>query len=224
MALQKARSPILSMPGPHAGALPTALGCAGGALPMRREWQELVAPEIIDVQRIRLRRPRPSDAEAIFEYGSDPEVARYADWPIRTTIDPIVESLRERSAQWESGAEFYWVITLPTEDRAIGSVACRVVQHSAEFGFLLNRRCWGNGFATSASRAIVEWVLSVPSIWRVWATCDTENLASVRVLEKAGLSREGTLRRWAVRPNISSEPRDAFIYSRIRPAAGRFTP
>lgn len=176
-------------------------------------------PEILDAQRVRLRRPTPADAAAIFEYGSDPEVARYADWPVRTSIEPLIESLRERTARWESGEEFNWVITLPAEDRAIGGVMCRVVQHAAEIGFLVHRRHWGMGYATSAARAIVEWALSVPSIWRVWATCDTENLASIRVLEKTGLSREGTLRRWAVRPNIGTAPRDAFIYSRVRPDA-----
>ena len=176
-------------------------------------------PETIELQRIRLRRPALSDAEAIFEYGSDPQVARYADWPIRTSVDQIVESLRGRSALWESGAEFYWVITLPPEDRAIGGISCCVVEDSVEIGFLLNRRYWGNGLATDAARAIVEWALSVPSIRRVWATCDTENLASARVLEKAGLAREGTLRSSIVRPNISSQPRDAFMYSHVRPAA-----
>jgi RimJ/RimL family protein N-acetyltransferase len=174
-----------------------------------------VPPEVFDIPGIRLRRPRLSDAAAIFEYGSDPEVARYADWPVRTAIEPLVESISERIAHWDSGEEFYWVLTLPEEDRAIGGISCRVMGHSAEIGFLLNRRYWGNGFATSAARAIVQWALSVPSIWRVWATCDTENLASVRVLEKAGFSREGTLHRWAVRPNIGSEPRDAFLYSLV---------
>lgn len=111
------------------------------------------------------------------------------------------------------------MITLPPEDRAIGGVSCRVAGHSAELGFLVNRRHWGKGIATSAAQAIVAWSLSVPSIWRVWATCDTENVGSIRVLEKAGLSREGTLRRWALRPNIAREPRDAFIYIRVRPAA-----
>lgn len=59
-------------------------------------------------------------------------------------------------------------------------------------------------------------MLNQPSIRRVWATCDAENLASVRVLEKLGLSREGLLRQWAVRPNISSEPWNACIYARVR--------
>jgi RimJ/RimL family protein N-acetyltransferase len=35
-------------------------------------------------------------------------------------------------------------------------------------------------------------------------------------MEKAGLTREGVLRRWSVHPNISDEPRDCFSYSRIR--------
>jgi ribosomal-protein-alanine N-acetyltransferase len=174
------------------------------------------APETFDTQRIRLRRPRLSDAEAIFEYGSDPEVARYADWPLCTTIDPIIKNLHKRIALWESGTELYWMITLPQEDRAIGGVYCCVAQHSAELGYILNRRYWGNGFATEASRAVIDWAFSVPSIRRVWATCDTENLASARVLEKSGLSREGTLHRWLVRPNLSDEPRDVFIYSRVR--------
>ncbi len=137
-----------------------------------------------------LRGPALSDAEAILEYGSDPEVARYTDWPMRTNVDQIVESLPVRSMLWESGSEFYCVITLPEEDRAIGGVSCRIVQDSAEVGFLLNRRYRGNEFATQAARAIVEWVLSIPSIRRIWATCDTENLASARVLEKPVLSQE----------------------------------
>lgn len=176
----------------------------------------MIAPEILDLSTIRLRRPRISDAEAILEYGSDPEVGRYADWPIRKDLESVVELLHERSKRWESGADFYWVITLPEEDRAIGGISCRVDGYAAEVGYLLNRCYWGNGFATEAARAIVEWLFSVPSIWRVWATCDTENLASARVLEKVGLEREGILHRWAVRPNISREPRDAFIYSKVR--------
>lgn len=175
------------------------------------------APEIIELQRIRLRRPAVSDAEAIFEYGSDPEVGRYADWPVRKSIDGLTESLAGRAARWESGADFYWIITLPHEDRAIGGISCTISDDSAEVGFLLHRRHWGQGFATEAATAVIEWALSLPSIRKVWATCDAENLASVRVLEKAGLTRDAILPRSVVRPNISSELRDAFLYSRKRP-------
>jgi [ribosomal protein S5]-alanine N-acetyltransferase len=49
-----------------------------------------------------------------------------------------------------------------------------------------------------------------------WATCDSDNLASARVLEKIGLMREGVLRRHTIRPNISPIPRDVFIYAKVR--------
>ncbi len=178
-----------------------------------------MTPETFDLAQIRLRRPRPSDASSIFEYASDPEVGRYSDWPVRTAMEPLVQFLHDRAARWEAGTEFAWTITLPGEDRAIGGISCHVDGHAAEIGFLVHRAYWGRGIATTAARAIVGWALSVPGIWRVWASCDIENLASARVLEKAGLEREGTLRRWKMRPNLSTEPRDAFVYSRVRPAA-----
>jgi [ribosomal protein S5]-alanine N-acetyltransferase len=173
-------------------------------------------PEVIDLQRLRLRRPRLADAPAIFEYASDPEVARYADWPISASLESVTERLRLRDEEWGSGEEFHWVVTLPPEDRAIGAIACTISGHAAEFGFLFARRFWRNGYATEAARAIVAWVFSVPSVWRLTATCDTENLASARVLEKSGLEREGILRRAILRPNLSSEPRDALLYSKVR--------
>jgi [ribosomal protein S5]-alanine N-acetyltransferase len=175
-----------------------------------------MAPETFELARLRLRRPRLSDADAMFLIGSDPEVARYAEWPLSTERGPALERLRGRAEQWESGAEYYWVITLAGDDRAIGAVSTRVAQHTADVGYLLDSRQWGKGYATEAARAIVEWAFSVPVIRRVWATCDTQNIASARVLEKAGLQLEGTLRRAIVRPNLGDEARDAFMYARVR--------
>lgn len=179
----------------------------------------MIAPETLDLERIRLRRPRLTDADAIFEYASDPDVVRYMDWPRCMDEGQIVDALHARAAAWDTGAEFYWVITLPNDDRAIGSVSCQVVRHAAEFGYLLHKKHWGKGFATVGSKAIADWALSNSSICRIWATCDIDNLASARVLEKAEFSREGVLRRAIVRPNISGEARDALIYSRVRLAA-----
>lgn len=169
-------------------------------------------PEIIDLPRLRLRRPLVSDVDAMYEYGSDPEVARYADWPVRTSKDGMEDSVARRAQQWEAGTDYYWVITL-LEDRAIGGISCCVEGDAAEIGFLLHRRHWGKGFATEAARAVLATALSLPGIRRVWATCDTENAASIRVLEKIGMKREGILQAWAIRPNLAPGiRRDAFSY------------
>ena len=177
----------------------------------------MTPPETFNLDHLRLRRPVVSDVDAIYEYGSDPEVARYADWPVRTSKEGMTESIMRRQRQWESGEEYYWVITLLGEDRAIGGVSCCVEGEAAEIGFLLHRRHWGKGFATEASHAVLEWALSLPGIQKVWATCDSENAASIRVLEKIGMKREGILPAWAIRPNLTPGlRRDALSFARVK--------
>jgi ribosomal-protein-alanine N-acetyltransferase len=168
--------------------------------------------ETFETPHLRLRRPLPSDAEAVFEYGGDPQVARFADWPVRTSIDGLAESLLARAARWEDGQDFYWIITRSDDDRAIGGISCRVTGDSAEIGFLLARQHWGKGWATEATKAVVGWARTCPALTRLHATCDAANLASARVLEKAGFTLERVLPRAVVRPNLSREPRDALKF------------
>lgn len=176
------------------------------------ELPSFPAPEKFDLGDIRLRRPRRSDAQAIFEYGSDPDVAHFADWPVQTSIEPIVELIEGREARWESGSEYYWVITEAGSDRAIGGVSCKLRGEAAEIGYLLNRKYCRKGYATKSANSVVQWLKSNPAITKAWATCDTENLESIRVLEKLGMHRERILERYAVRPAIGAEARDAYLY------------
>jgi ribosomal-protein-alanine N-acetyltransferase len=57
------------------------------------------------------------------------------------------------------------------------------------YGVLPDHR--NRGYATEATRALVEWALSQPSVERVIAKCDPSNSPSVRVLEKIGMTRRG---------------------------------
>lgn len=171
-------------------------------------------PEEISTPRLLLRRPRPSDNTARFAYGSDPEVARYMDWQALTSIEQLAGSAARNAANWESGEEYAWVITLREgDDQPIGNISCRVDGHSADFGYLLSFAFWGHGYATEAARAILDWATALPGMARIWATCDTGNTASIRVLEKIGMTREATLRQWTERPNLDpGVPRDAHMY------------
>ncbi|HEY9620882.1 MAG TPA: GNAT family N-acetyltransferase [Crinalium sp.] len=175
----------------------------------------LQAPEIFTTERLVLRRPHLSDAAAIFEYASDPQVIHYMDYCPRTDVSEVVKLLEEQPEKWKSG-DLSWVLTVKPDNRPIGTIACWLEGHMAGFGYLLHRQYWGQGYATEAARAVVEWAISLPNIYRVWATCDVENLASVRVLEKCGLVFEGRLRCYSIRPNISTIPRDALMYAKVR--------
>jgi len=63
-----------------------------------------------------------------------------------------------------------------------------------------------------ATGSELSWVITVPPSDR------SIGMISCRMLEKAGLQREGTLRRWSMKPNIGPEPRDAFVFSKVRSA------
>jgi RimJ/RimL family protein N-acetyltransferase len=175
---------------------------------------------MLETPRLRFRRPLPTDAPAVFDYAGDPEVVRYMDWPRSKCVETIAEYLEASGPSWKSGEEWFWVVTLLDPDSAIGGAALRVRGHTADFGYVLGRRYWSRGFGTEISSALVALAMSVPGVSKVWATCDAENLASARVLEKSGLTLEGVLRSFAVRPNISEHPRDALIYSRVRLRGG----
>jgi [ribosomal protein S5]-alanine N-acetyltransferase len=69
---------------------------------------------------------------------------------------------------------------------------------------------------TETLALVAAWAMRQDGIWRIGAVCDVENRASARVMEKAGLEREGILRRWIIHPNVSSEPRDCFSYAMVR--------
>ena len=81
---------------------------------------------------------------------------------------------------------------------------------------MLARAYWGRGYMTEALKELIDWALKQKDIYRIWAVCDVDNLASARVMEKAGMQLEGTLRRWSVHPNISPEPRDSHCYAIVK--------
>jgi RimJ/RimL family protein N-acetyltransferase len=92
-------------------------------------------------------------------------------------------------------------------------IEVRLNAHRANFGYVLARPYWGNGFMPEAIAALVKITLEPLTIYRIEATCDVENKASARALEKSGFLREGLLRRYIIHPNISPEPRDSLLYA-----------
>ena len=95
----------------------------------------------------------------------------------------------------------------------MGMIEVRPNGHRANFGYVLARAYWGNGFMPEAIAALVKITLGPATTYRMEATCDVENKASARALEKSGFSREGLLRRYTIHPNISPEPRDSLLYA-----------
>jgi RimJ/RimL family protein N-acetyltransferase len=105
------------------------------------------------------------------------------------------------------------MIILKETGEVIGMIDPRVEGPKVGIGYVAARAHWGKGYVTEATRVIIDWVFQQPSMYRVYATTDIENVASRRVLEKVGMQCEGVLRKYILHPNISDIPRDSYIYA-----------
>jgi RimJ/RimL family protein N-acetyltransferase len=151
----------------------------------------------IPTERLVLRRFRPADAETLAAYRSAPEVARYQSWEAPYPVEKAryaVESMV--AADPEQPGWFQWAIELTAERAHIGDVGVNLHDNlmQAEIGYTLAPERQGHGYATEAVRAVLDHLFRVRGLHRVSAECDARNIASARLLERLGFTREGLLR------------------------------
>ena len=174
-------------------------------------------PETFETTRLLLRPVSVVDVDAIFHsYTQDEEVARYLIWrPHRSRSETQAYVDRCIATPWEVERTY---ILAGREDKVVrGAFALRQrPPHRLDCGYVLARRWWRQGLMTEVLTEVTVWALRQPSVFRIGAMCDVENIGSARVLEKSGFVREGLLRRWLIHPNISDEPRDCYSYSHAR--------
>jgi RimJ/RimL family protein N-acetyltransferase len=180
----------------------------------------LLPPTQIETPRLLLRQPIfPDDAPRVFaSYAHDTRVTRYLTWRPHRDLEETRRILRTRLSWWEEGREYSWVITDRTHGTVLGMISVTPDDTAWRYslGYVLAHEYWGRGYMTEAARSVIDTLLTLPPICRVWAVVDVENAASARVLEKAGMEREGLLHRWSVHPAISPAPRDCWCFAKVR--------
>ena len=148
----------------------------------------------IETARLRLRELRLTDFESVHDYANDPQVIRFMPWGPNTeadTIDFLKRAAEHAFAHPRLGYEL--AITVRETSELVGTVGLHIPTESpdeAMLGYCLARSAWGKGYATEASAAMLDFGFSTLGLESVWAGCDVENSASIRVLEKLGMSRQ----------------------------------
>lgn len=148
--------------------------------------------EPIVTSRLRLRRSRPEDAEAISAYRSRPEVHRHQGWE-RTDPGGIRAEIEEmaRRAPGEPGG---WVQlsleVLETEDLVgdIGFARADGEPGVMKVGYTVAPEFQRRGYATEAVGALVDYLLDTLGVDVVRAFASAENVPSIRVAEKVGMT------------------------------------
>jgi [ribosomal protein S5]-alanine N-acetyltransferase len=135
-------------------------------------------PPTLETARLVLRPITDADADAVFAGCSNPRVTEFTLFETHTTPEFAV------ALKYDPG-------------RLIGCAGGRwntQANQCVEFGYWLAEPFWGKGIATEAVRGLVPYLFDALSPERVQAHVMGPNLASARVLEKAGMTYEGTLR------------------------------
>ena len=172
------------------------------------------APERIETDRLVLRRPVRTDAEAIFtRYSADIEVTRFLSWPRHTSVDDALIFLGFSDGEWRRWGCGPYLACDRADGRVLGSTGLAFESPDvAQTGYVFARDAWGRGYATESLRAMIAIGESL-RLRRLYAICHVDHHASSRVLEKCGFEHEGILPRHTLFPNLSREPADVRSYA-----------
>ena len=159
-------------------------------------------PRNLETDDFLLRPSAITDVEAMFDMLSDPQSMKYWSDPPISKMEEAVEVLMKDLDSDAKGNSMCWAVTHKGQDEMIGK--CILFQYNeqnqrAEIGYLLNRKYWRQGVMYQAIGAVINFAFNNLNLHRIEADVDTENAASIGLLEKHGFQREGLFRdRWRV--------------------------
>lgn len=160
---------------------------------------------------------RPGDAEAVFAYSSDPRVTRHSGWGTHRSVEDSRSFLRFMVERYENGEPGNWGIVHKASGELVGNCGFAFgwsPEHArAELGYTLSRAYWGRGLMPEAVRRVIRFGFERLNLNRIEARCFAENSASERVMQKAGMLYEGTLREQLF---IRGSYRDMKMYAILR--------
>lgn len=171
---------------------------------------------IARTQRLVLRHLHTGDGDAMHRIFGDREVMRFGDGTktpeqVQLWINRWIDDLYHR---WGFGM---WVLVRQSDERTIGYCGLsrlpdRVGPNETEIGFRLARPFWGKGFASEAVAAARDYAWTELSLPKLVAFIDPSNVASIRVIEKAGFEYERDVM-------LDGYDHPDRVYSVVRPVA-----
>ena len=150
-------------------------------------------PTDLHTTRLLLRKFELYDVDDVFNYANDPEWARFLTAPTPYTREDAESFVEGNSkSEWESNTMF----AIEFEWKVIGAIGFRfdAPNELAMLGYSIARPHWNKGLMTEAVLAVNDWAFEQFGLAKIYSFADVENVGSWRVMEKVGMTREGTLR------------------------------
>lgn len=159
---------------------------------------------LIETNRLILRKFKMSDANDVFKnWGSDTKVNKYLSWKTHESVKDAEEIINLWISQYDEDT-YNWVIVLKDVDEAIGNISIVKLEEkneACEIGYCISSKYWNKGITTEAFKAVIKYLFEEVKLNRICAKHDVDNVASGRVMQKCGMTYEGTLREVQIRNN-----------------------
>ena len=149
----------------------------------------------IETERLVLREFGPYDLELTHAYGSDMRNLQYVLWGPNTLEDSfrfLAKAIRH--AREIPRLSYDFAVEEKDSGRFIGNCGISMDENHAngELEYVIDHAFWGKGYATEFTKALIQFGFTQLKLHRIFATCDTRNTASLRVMEKNHMRLEGT--------------------------------
>jgi [ribosomal protein S5]-alanine N-acetyltransferase len=150
----------------------------------------------LQTARLTLQRPTPADIDAVFDIHRDPRACAHNPSDMLTTRGEAEDLYHRWHAHWQRHGFGYWVIRRRDGDRpdvVVGFCGVKLMKLNdrdvLNLLYRLDPSAWGDGVATEAATAVVAWAVAHVPDHPVIARVRPDNVASIRVAERAGLRR-----------------------------------
>jgi len=176
----------------------------------------------ITTERLILRNYKIEDWERVHIYGSDPDFSKYELWG-PNTLEDTHKFIAEMAQQTEANPQYKFDFAVCLKDSGLLIGGCGIRQETessqvANLGWAINPEFQKKGYATEAARALIEFGFKKLNLSLIYATCDTRNLPSYKVMEKLGMKKVGLIKGTK---EIKGHLRDSFRYEILpSPAKG----
>ena len=166
----------------------------------------------IMTQRLRLVPVSLEHVESTFEYASDIENTKYMMYLPFGSLEETRQSIVDAINEWNSSAPKRLEFAVMMGDAHIGGLTLYYLEDRThgELGWVMNKAYWGRGYITEAAQGLMYYAAKELGISRIIACCDSENMASRRVMEKLGMKFYGTGKR--KNRSMGDEERIEIIY------------
>lgn len=175
-----------------------------------------VGTRTIETKRLILRKLEISDLEQVYNnWCSDPKVSKYVTWDMHKNIEQTKEYINFKLDLYKKDYRFDWVVVIKETNEVIGEIDAvkqSLNYNLVELGYCYGSKYWNNGYATEALSAVIKYLKEVALVEKVTACHISTNPASGRVMQKAGMNYDATLKEYVVDKN-TKERADLVYYS-----------